>query len=71
MLNTNLYNSMWKSQFISGIMMPLMIFTGNFGYVMVVLVGASMALNGDVTMGTIVAFMVYVRTFSQPLSQIA
>ncbi|WP_455146070.1 ABC transporter ATP-binding protein [Streptococcus constellatus] len=71
MLNTNLYNSMWKSQFISGIMMPLMIFTGNFGYVMVVLVGASMALNGYVTMGTIVAFMVYVRTFSQPLSQIA
>lgn len=71
MLNTNLYNSMWKSQFISGIMMPLMIFTGNFGYVMVVLFGASMALNGDVTMGTIVAFMVYVRTFSQPLSQIA
>ena len=71
MLNTKLYNSMWKAQFISGIMMPLMIFTGNFGYVMVVLVGASMALNGDVTMGTIVAFMVYVRTFSQPLSQIA
>ena len=71
MLNTNLYNSMWKSQFISGIMMPLMIFTGNFGYVMVVLVGASMALNGDVTMGTIVAFMVYVRIFSHPLSQIA
>ena len=71
MLNTNLYNSMWKSQFISGIMMPLMIFTGNFGYVMVVLVGASMALNGYVTMGTIVAFMVYVRIFSHPLSQIA
>ena len=70
-LNTNLYNSMWKSQFISGIMMPLMMFVGNFSYVMVVLVGASMALNGDVTMGTIVAFMVYVRTFSQPLSQIA
>ncbi|WP_270736877.1 ABC transporter ATP-binding protein [Streptococcus anginosus] len=70
-LNTNLYKSMWKSQFISGIMMPLMMFVGNFGYVMVVLVGASMALNGDVTMGTIVAFMVYVRTFSQPLSQIA
>lgn len=70
-LNTNLYNSMWKSQFISGIMMPLMMFVGNFGYVMVVLVGASMALNGAVTMGTIVAFMVYVRIFSQPLSQIA
>ena len=70
-LNTNLYNSMWKSQFISGIMMPIMMFVGKFVYVMVVLVGASMALNGDVTMGTIVAFMVYVRTFSQPLSQIA
>ena len=70
-LNQNLYTSMWKSQFISGIMMPLMMFIGNFGYVMVVIVGATMAVNGSITMGTIVAFMVYVRTFSQPLSQIA
>ena len=70
-LNQNLYTSMWKSQFISGIMMPLMMFIGNFGYVMVVIVGATMAINGSTTMGTIVAFMVYVRTFSQPLSQIA
>lgn len=70
-LNQNLYISMWKSQFISGIMMPLMMFIGNFGYVMVVIVGATMAINGSTTMGTIVAFMVYVRIFSQPLSQIA
>ena len=70
-LNQNLYTSMWKSQFISGIMFPLMNFVGNFGYVMVVIVGATMAINGSVSMGTIVAFMVYVRIFSQPLSQIA
>lgn len=70
-LNQNLYTSMWKSQFISGIMFPLMNFVGNFGYVMVVIVGAIMAINGSISMGTIVAFMVYVRIFSQPLSQIA
>lgn len=70
-LNQNLYASMWKSQFISGIMFPLMNFVGNFGYVMVVIVGATMAINGSISMGTIVAFMVYVRIFSQPLSQIA
>ena len=70
-LNQNLYASMWKSQFISGIMFPLMNFVGNFGYVMVVIVGATMTINGSTSMGTIVAFMVYVRIFSQPLSQIA
>ena len=70
-LNQNLYASMWKSQFISGIMFPLMNFVGNFGYVMVVIVGATMSINGSISMGTIVAFMVYVRIFSQPLSQIA
>ena len=70
-LNQNLYISMWKSQFISGIMFPLMNFVGNFGYVMVVIVGATMAINVSISMGTIVAFMVYVRIFSQPLSQIA
>lgn len=70
-LNQNLYTSMWKSQFISGIMFPLMNFVGNFGYVIVVIVGATMAINGSISMGTIVAFMVYVRIFSQPLSQIA
>lgn len=70
-LNQNLYNSMWKSQFFSGIMMPMMQFIGNFGYVMVCLVGAKLVLDGDITMGTVVAFMTYVRIFSQPLSQIA
>lgn len=70
-LNQNLYSSMWKSQFLSGIMMPLMFFVGNFGYVMVCVVGATMAINGDITIGTIVAFMTYVRIFSNPLSQVA
>ena len=70
-LNTNLYKSMWQSQFLSGIMMPLMIFVGNFGYVIVCVVGAVKVINGDITMGDVVAFMTYVRIFSQPLSQIA
>ncbi|MGT2959591.1 ABC transporter ATP-binding protein [Streptococcus caballi] len=70
-LNTNLYQTMWQSQFLSGIMMPLMIFIGNFGYVMVCVVGAIKVINGDITMGDVVAFMTYVRIFSQPLSQIA
>ena len=70
-LNTNLYKSMCQSQFLSGIMMPLMIFVGNFGYVMVCVVGAIKVINGDITMGDVVAFMTYVRIFSQPLSQIA
>ena len=70
-LNTNLYKSMWQSQFLSGIMMPLMIFVGNFGYVMVCVVGAVKVINSDITMGDVVAFMTYVRIFSQPLSQIA
>lgn len=70
-LNTNLYKSLWQSQFLSGIMMPLMIFIGNFGYVMVCVVGAVKVINGDITMGDVVAFMTYVRIFSQPLSQIA
>ncbi|NEW65875.1 ABC transporter ATP-binding protein [Carnobacteriaceae bacterium zg-84] len=70
-LNDALYQSIWKSQFLSGIMMPLMIFLGNFGYVMVCVVGAILTLNGDITFGVVVAFMLYVRIFSQPLSQIA
>ncbi|WP_019312533.1 ABC transporter ATP-binding protein [Streptococcus mutans] len=70
-LNDQLFASMWKSQLFSGIMMPLMQFIGNFGYVMVCIVGATMAINGDITMGTIVAFMTYVRIFTQPIAQIA
>ena len=72
-LNGQLHDSIWKSQFISGIMMPLMIFIGNFAYVLVIIVGAILALQegSGVTMGTIVAFMVYVRIFAQPISQLA
>lgn len=70
-LNQDLYSSMWKSQFFSGIMMPLMQFIGNFGYVMVCIVGAVLTLNGDITIGTIVAFMTYVRIFTQPIGQMA
>lgn len=70
-INDRLYNSAWKSQFMSGLMMPLMSFIGNLGYVAVCVVGASLAMNGTITFGSIVAFMVYVRLFSQPLSQMA
>ena len=70
-LNHRLYDSIWKSQFISGIMMPIMIFIGNFSYVLVIIVGAALVLNGHISIGIIVAFMAYVRIFSQPLSQIA
>ncbi|MFS1663493.1 ABC transporter ATP-binding protein [Streptococcus sp. zg-JUN1979] len=70
-LNKDLYSSMWRSQFVSGIMMPLMQFIGNFGYVMVCVFGAIWMIDGKLSMGTIVAFMIYVRIFSQPLSQLA
>ncbi|MBF6626606.1 ABC transporter ATP-binding protein [Aerococcaceae bacterium zg-BR9] len=70
-LNEKLYGSAWKSQFLSGIMMPLMGFIGNFGYVMVCIVGAVLVIQGKISIGVIVAFMMYVRIFSQPLSQIA
>ena len=70
-LNHRLYDSIWKSQFISGIMIPIMIFIGNFSYVLVIIVGAALALDGHISIGIIVAFMAYVRIFSQPLSQIA
>ncbi|HGI4629469.1 TPA: ABC transporter ATP-binding protein [Streptococcus agalactiae] len=71
LLNDKLHSSMWKSQFFSGIMMPLMQFIGNFGYVMVCVVGAMLVIKGTITMGTIVAFMTYVRIFTQPIGQIA
>lgn len=69
-LNDDLQENVWKSQFLSGIMQPLMNFIGNFGYVMVSVVGAILVLNGHITIGVIVAFMIYVRLFTQPLSQI-
>ena len=69
-MNDELQDNVWKSQFLSGIMQPLMAFIGNFGYVMVSVIGAILVLNGHITIGVIVAFMIYVRMFTQPLSQI-
>ena len=70
-INSNLENSAYKSQMLSGMMMPLMTFIGNLGYVAVCVTGAVLALNGSITFGVIVAFMMYIRLFTQPLSQIA
>lgn len=69
--NTKLYTSAWKSQFLSGLMMPVMQFAGNFSYVMVCIVGGALAINGKISFGVIVAFMIYVRLFTNPLSDIA
>ena len=69
--NEALYDSGWKSQFLSGLMMPIMQFIGNLGYVAVCVVGAVLAMNGTITFGVIVAFMMYIRLFTQPLSQLA
>jgi len=70
-VNNRLYDSGWKSQFISGLMMPIMMFIGNLGYVAVCVVGAALAMNGTIQFGVIAAFMIYIRLFTQPLSQLA
>lgn len=70
-INNDLYESGWISQFLSGLMMPIMSFIGNFGYVAVAVVGAALALNGHITFGVVVAFTIYIRLFTQPLSQLA
>ncbi len=70
-INKELYTSAWKSQFISGLIMPLMGFVGNLSYVAVCIVGAALAMEGKISFGVIVAFMVYVRLFTFPFSQIA
>lgn len=70
-LNGSLYDSAWKSQFFAGLMMPIMNFVGNLGYVAVCVVGAWLVMDDKITFGVIVAFMMYVRLFTQPLSQIA
>ncbi len=69
--NLQLYTSGWKSQFLSGLMMPLMSFIGNFGYVAVCVVGAALVLNGTISLGVVSAFIIYIRLFTQPLSQLA
>lgn len=70
-LNNKLYETNRKSQFLSGMMHPIMGFVGNFGYVMVCIVGALLTMNNIITFGTIVAFVLYVRMFLNPMSQIA
>ncbi|CDM69734.1 putative ABC transporter [Clostridium bornimense] len=68
-LNETLYKSAWKSQFLSGMMMPIMTFIGNLGYVLVTILGGWLAVLGKITVGDIVAFTQYIRTFMQPISQ--
>lgn len=70
-MNLALYNANWKSQFLSGVMQPLMNVIGNIGYVVVCVVGASLAMNGTIPFGVIVSFILYVRLFTSPLTQIA
>ncbi len=70
-LNEALRSSGFKAQAMSGLMMPLMTFIGNFGYVTVCVVGAALAMNGNISFGVIVSFMMYIRYFTQPLSQLA
>ena len=70
-LNQDLYKAGWKSQFLSGMMMPLMNFVGNLGYVAICVLGGFLTLNGSITVGDIQAFTQYVRQFTQPITQIA
>lgn len=70
-LNSKLKNSAFKAQFLSGLMIPIMTFIGNLGYVAVCIVGAALAMNGKISFGVIVAFIMYIRYFTQPLAQIA
>ena len=69
--NNVLYGAAWKSQFLSGLMMPIAFFVGNLGYVAVSVLGGWLAVQGKLSVGEILAFILYVRTFMQPISQIA
>ena len=70
-INSKMFNSAMKAHFFSGLMSPFMSFIGNFSYVCVCVVGSALALNGTITFGVIIAFIIYARLFTQPLSQIA
>lgn len=70
-INRKLYDTGWKSQFLSSIMMPVMNFVGNLGYVIVSILGGYMAINGRISVGDIQAFIQYMRMFAQPLNQLA
>ena len=69
--NNTLYSSAWKSQFLSGLMMPIMMFIGNLGYVAVSIMGGYLAIKNAITIGDIQAFIQYVRSFTQPIAQLA
>ena len=69
--NQKLYNSAWKSQFLSGLMMPIMQFVGNLGYVGVAILGGYLAIQGKIEVGDIQSFIQYVRNFTQPIQQVA
>jgi len=69
--NTVLHDVAWKSQFLSGLMMPIMMFIGNLGYVAVAILGGYLAVKGTITVGDIQAFIQYVRSFTQPITQLA
>ena len=69
--NAKLYGAAWSSQFISGLMMPLMSLVANLGYVVITILGGSLALRKIITVGDIQAFIQYINSFSQPLAQIA
>lgn len=69
--NEKLYSSAWRSQFFSGIMMPIMQFVGNLGYVMVALLGGFMVIKNKIEVGDVQAFFQYIRNFTQPIQQIA
>ncbi len=70
-INGTLYDSAWKSQFLTGLLFPIMNFVGNLGYVAICILGGYLAINGTITIGDIQAFIQYVRSFTQPISQIA
>lgn len=70
-LNDELYESAWKSQFLSGMMMPIMTFIGNLGYVVVSILGGWLAIKGSIDVGEIQSFIQYVRSFNQPIAQSA
>lgn len=70
-VNDTLYKSAWKSQFLSGLMMPIMTFIGNLGYVVISILGGWLAINGSIKVGDIQSFIQYVRSFTQPLAQVA
>ena len=70
-MNADLYDAEWRSQFLSGIMQPLMTIIGNLGYVVVCVLGSALAMSGEISFGVIVAFILYVRLFTSPLSTLA